>query len=113
MVDTPTTRNRLRKQELGSNTNTWGDKKLNEMLTLVDIARLHRYLISSTATGLLVTNPSALWSLSRTFMGVDYEPTSRRLAIRSTRSTTSNVANRQLQLRMLNVRRNFDSGNQP
>ncbi len=38
MVDTPTTRNRLRKQELGSNTNTWGDTKLNEVLDGIDQA---------------------------------------------------------------------------
>lgn len=38
MVDTPTTRKRLRKQELGSNTNTWGDTKLNEVLDSIDQA---------------------------------------------------------------------------
>ena len=38
MVDTPTTRNRLRKQELGTNTNTWGDTKLNEVLDGIDQA---------------------------------------------------------------------------
>lgn len=36
MADTPTTRKRLRKQSLGSNTNTWGDAKLNEVLDVVD-----------------------------------------------------------------------------
>ena len=38
MVDTPTTRNRLRKQELGTNTNTWGDDKLNEVIDAIDQA---------------------------------------------------------------------------
>ena len=38
MVDTPTTRNRLRKQELGTNTNTWGDDKLNEAIDAIDQA---------------------------------------------------------------------------
>lgn len=38
MVDTPTSRNRLRKQELGTNTNTWGDDKLNEVIDAVDQA---------------------------------------------------------------------------
>ena len=36
MADTATTRNRLRKQSLGSNVNTWGDTKLNEVLDCVD-----------------------------------------------------------------------------
>lgn len=36
MVDSPTTRNRLRKQELGTNTNAWGDPKLNEVLDSID-----------------------------------------------------------------------------
>lgn len=38
MVDTPTLRNRLRKQEIGTNTNTWGDDKLNEVIDAVDQA---------------------------------------------------------------------------
>lgn len=38
MVDTPTPRNRLRKQELGTNTNTWGDDKLNEVIDAIDQA---------------------------------------------------------------------------
>ncbi len=38
MVDTPTLRNRLRKQELGTNTNTWGDDKLNEVIDAIDQA---------------------------------------------------------------------------
>ncbi len=38
MVDTPTVRNRLRKQELGTNTNTWGDDKLNEVIDAIDQA---------------------------------------------------------------------------
>ena len=38
MVDTPTARNRLRKQELGTNTNTWGDGKLNEVIDAIDQA---------------------------------------------------------------------------
>src|ERR1700748_3010625 len=36
MVDSPTSRNRLRKQQLGTNTNTWGDTKLNEVLDAID-----------------------------------------------------------------------------
>ncbi len=36
MVDTPTARNRLRKQELGTNVNTWGDDKLNEVIEAID-----------------------------------------------------------------------------
>lgn len=36
MVDTPTTRNRFRKQALGTNTNTWGDTKLNEVEDCID-----------------------------------------------------------------------------
>tara|TARA_R110002096_G_scaffold393938_1_gene589073 strand:+ start:138 stop:845 length:708 start_codon:yes stop_codon:yes gene_type:complete len=36
MVDTPTTRRRYRKQALGTNTNTWGDTKLNEVLDALD-----------------------------------------------------------------------------
>jgi|TARA_R110000744_G_scaffold38382_2_gene87901 hypothetical protein len=36
MADSATTRNRLRKQSLGSNVNTWGDTKLNEVLDCVD-----------------------------------------------------------------------------
>ena len=36
MADSATTRNRLRKQSLGSNLNTWGDTKLNEVLDCVD-----------------------------------------------------------------------------
>ncbi len=35
MVDTPTTRNRFRKQETGTNTNTWGTN-LNQVLDCVD-----------------------------------------------------------------------------
>lgn len=35
MVDSPTTRNRFRKQEVGTNNNTWGTK-LNEVLDCVD-----------------------------------------------------------------------------
>lgn len=38
MVDTPTSRNRFRKQELGTNTNTWGDDKLNQALDAIDQA---------------------------------------------------------------------------
>lgn len=38
MTDVPTTNNRLRKQSLGSNTNTWGDTKLNEVLDAIDQA---------------------------------------------------------------------------
>lgn len=38
MVDTPTLRNRFRKQELGTNTNTWGDDKLNEVFDAIDQA---------------------------------------------------------------------------
>ena len=36
MTDSATTRSRLRKQSLGSNLNTWGDTKLNEVLDCVD-----------------------------------------------------------------------------
>jgi len=36
MADTPTTRNLLRKQSLGSNLNTWGDTYLNDVLDAVD-----------------------------------------------------------------------------
>jgi hypothetical protein len=36
MADSATTRSRLRKQSLGSNLNTWGDTKLNEVLDCVD-----------------------------------------------------------------------------
>jgi hypothetical protein len=36
MADTATSRKRLRKQSLGSNTNTWGDTKLNEVLDVID-----------------------------------------------------------------------------
>ena len=36
MADSATTRNRLRKQSLGSNVNTWGDTKLNEVLDCVE-----------------------------------------------------------------------------
>lgn len=36
MADSATTRKRLRKQSLGSNTNTWGDTKLNEILDVLD-----------------------------------------------------------------------------
>lgn len=38
MVDSPTANNRLRKQGLGTNTNTWGDTKLNEALDVIDQA---------------------------------------------------------------------------
>lgn len=38
MVDSPTTRNRLRKQGLGTNVNSWGDTKLNEAFDVVDQA---------------------------------------------------------------------------
>lgn len=36
MVDTPTTNYQLRQQGLGTNTNTWGDDKLNEVLRDID-----------------------------------------------------------------------------
>lgn len=36
MADSATARKRLRKQSLGSNTNTWGDTKLNEVLDAID-----------------------------------------------------------------------------
>jgi len=36
MADSATTNKRLRKQSLGSNTNTWGDTKLNEVLDVID-----------------------------------------------------------------------------
>ena len=36
MADTPTNRYGARQQSLGSNTNTWGDTKLNEVLQLLD-----------------------------------------------------------------------------
>lgn len=36
MTDSATSNKRLRKQSLGSNTNTWGDTKLNEVLDAID-----------------------------------------------------------------------------
>jgi hypothetical protein len=36
MADSATANKRLRKQSLGSNTNTWGDTKLNEVLDVID-----------------------------------------------------------------------------
>lgn len=36
MADTPTNRYGARQQSLGSNTNTWGDTKLNEVIALLD-----------------------------------------------------------------------------
>lgn len=36
MTDTPTSNKRMRKQSLGSNVNTWGDTKLNEVLDVID-----------------------------------------------------------------------------
>jgi hypothetical protein len=36
MADSATANKRLRKQSLGSNTNTWGDTKLNEVLDAID-----------------------------------------------------------------------------
>jgi len=36
MADSATSNKRLRKQSLGSNTNTWGDTKLNEVLDVID-----------------------------------------------------------------------------
>ena len=36
MADSGTANKRLRKQSLGSNTNTWGDTKLNEVLDAID-----------------------------------------------------------------------------
>ncbi len=38
MTDTPTTRVLMRKQSIGSNTNTWGDTKLNDNLDNIDRA---------------------------------------------------------------------------
>src|SRR5215471_10626446 len=36
MADSATANKRIRKQSLGSNTNTWGDTKLNEALDVID-----------------------------------------------------------------------------
>jgi hypothetical protein len=36
MADTPTSRYKIRKQSLGSNTNTWGDTKLNDGIDQID-----------------------------------------------------------------------------
>ncbi len=61
MVDTPTTRNRLRKQQLGTNTNTWGDTKLNEALDVIDQSMdgvLSIALAGSTDYTLATTNYS-------------------------------------------------------
>ncbi len=56
MVDTPTTRNRLRKQELGTNTNTWGDTKLNEVLDALDQAMDGVESIALTGSKTLTTS---------------------------------------------------------
>ena len=61
MVDSPTTRNRLRKQQLGTNTNTWGDTKLNEALDVIDQSMdgvLSMALASSADYTLTTTNYS-------------------------------------------------------
>ena len=60
MADTPTTRLLLRKQSLGSNTNTWGDTKLNVDLDQIDRAMVgyQAYTVTADAT-LSWTNYSA------------------------------------------------------
>lgn len=52
MADSPTTRLLMRKQSLGSNTNTWGDTKLNTNLDLLDraIAGWQSYTVTGDAT---------------------------------------------------------------
>ena len=52
MVDTPTTRLLLREQSLGSNTNTWGDTKLNQALETIDRSMVgyQAYTVTGDAT---------------------------------------------------------------
>lgn len=59
MVDTATSNNRFRKQSLGSNTNTWGDTKVNEAFDVIDQAMdgyLAIALTSSSDYTLTTTN---------------------------------------------------------
>lgn len=60
MTDTATTRMKLRQQSQGSNTNTWGDDKLNEVLRVIDRSTKGYQALTITGdTTLSFTNYSA------------------------------------------------------
>lgn len=82
MVDTPTTRNRFRKQETGTNNNTWGIK-LNQVLDCVD-------QVTDGVEEIALTS-SADYTLTTTNYTVDDEAKNRVLWFTGTLSSAVNV----------------------
>lgn len=56
MADSPTTRNRFRKQSLGSNLNVWGDPYLNDDLDLIDFSLDGQSTVAISSTSVTLTS---------------------------------------------------------
>jgi len=56
MADSPTTRNRFRKQSLGSNLNVWGDPYLNDNFDLIDFSLDGQSTIAISTTSTTLTS---------------------------------------------------------